>query len=258
MENELITKESEGNFPLNIETLHVSPIPQIHINLGDEQSFLKMAGQLTDITGVIWNEEKITLMGQDRTKTIQFYPEIETTAKLFLVKEEPRRRRDNIFGIPTGPKVWEGEFEPIIFPKGKLIEFLQQYHDGLSDDIISSIKNMRVTERRSEQEEMITLDESETRTVIEESNTTNIPKNFTLALPVSGSYVGHFDFEASVAMLEDDYGHKTKRKGIMLRCLNGRDVLRDMMLCTLSQLPPELPIYYGAMGVEMRERNAFL
>lgn len=258
MENELITKENKGNLPLNIETLNVSPIPQIHINLGDEQSFLKMVGQTNNVNGVIWNEEKITLMCQDRTTTIQFYPEIDTTAKLFLVKEEPRRRRDNIFGIPTGPKVWEGEFEPIVFKKGKLIEFLQKYHDGLPNDIISSIKNMRVTQHKSEQEEMLALDESETRTVIEESNTTNIPKNFTLALPVAGNYVGNFDFEASVAMLEDEYGTKTKRKGIMLRCTNGRDVLRDMMLCTLSQLPNELPVYYGAMGVEMNDRNRFL
>ena len=187
MSGELTVPKETG---LQIHNLNVSPLPQMRINCGDENSFIQMSHDRTDVLGIVWNEERIGLITTDRTSIVQFYPEVKPITKIFLRKEESRRKRD-MFGQPVGPVVWEGEFTPIVFTKTKLIQFLQTQKSNLPDDVLSAIRNMRVTEKASQQEEMLNLDnEDHVRTVIEEETSTNIPKRFSLTLPVCDSYEG--------------------------------------------------------------------
>ena len=254
MSGELTVPKETG---LQIHNLNVSPLPQMRINCGDENSFIQMSHDRTDVLGIVWNEERIGLITTDRTSIVQFYPEVKPITKIFLRKEESRRKRD-MFGQPVGPVVWEGEFTPIVFTKTKLIQFLQTQKSNLPDDVLSAIRNMRITEKKSQQEEMLNLDDEDNmRTVIEEETSTNIPKRFMMTLPVCDGYEGNFEFEAGVAVIEDEYGRKTKRKGIELRCLNAREVLRDMMQTVLEKMPERIPQYYGAMSVGVLPKDGW-
>jgi len=74
-------------------------------------------------------------------------------------------------------------------------------------------------------------------------------------LPVSENYIGKFDFEVSVVTLKDKYDNDTNKKGLVLRCLNARNVLQDMMQQITSKLPKNIPLYYGALSLESNDKN---
>ncbi len=240
---------------LKIDNLTVSPLPQMRINCGDAVSFVKLAEKTPEIVGVMWNEEKISLMLNDRTTLIQFYPEINPITSVFLQKKD-NRRKDNIFGMPNdSPIVWDGEFEPIQFTKSNLIKFLKTQKTSLPDEVMFAIKNMQVTEKKTHDTEMLSLDNDDERTIMEETTVTNIPRQFSIDLPVSENYIGKFQFEVSVVSIKDNYDRDTKKKGMLLRCINARSVLRDMMQQITSRLPKEIPLYYGALSLEAHEKS---
>lgn len=58
------------------------------------------------------------------------------------------------------------------------------------------------------------------------------------------------EFEASVVKDEDRYGQEKGKKYVQLQCLNGREVMRDLMRGYLLQLPKGMPQYYGRLSIE--------
>jgi hypothetical protein len=234
---------------LKIDNLTVSPLPQMRINCGDASSFIKMVENTPQIIGCMWSEEKISLILSDRATLVQFYPEINSTTSMFLQRKEHRRDENN------KNVVWEGEFEPIQFTKANLIKFLKNQKTSLPEDVMFAIKNLQVIEKKAHESEMLSLDNDDSRTVIEETTNTNIPKHFSMELPVSENYIGKFDFEVGVVTLKDKYDNDTNKKGLVLRCLNARNVLRDMMQQITSKLPKNIPLYYGALSLESNDKN---
>lgn len=235
-----------------IQNLTPAPQPMMRMNLGNTESFLqvmRMPG-LGKVVGLVWNEERITLLLEDRTQFVQYTPEVYPEAKLFLQKYDHDRynRKTSLFGAVEGPKVWEGDFEEVQFNKADFIKFLKAHvaASTMSSELIDQIKNMRVTERREEKSEMLDLSDGEaTKTTMEESETTNIPRTFELDLQVTDEYTGRFRFEARVVTDTD-----TKKRKIGVRVLNGREVMQDMMKRLVLRCPQELPRMYGALAVQ--------
>jgi hypothetical protein len=234
----------DENLPLYSGTLIINPPtrPLMAINLGDQLSFISLTNQTPNVKGIAWNENDIALILDDRNTIIRYNPETHPYAALFFEKKDRRSNDDDEM------RIWEGEFEPVQFTKQNLLKFLKLFEiTDVPKDVIDSIKNMKLLERKT-QEDVINLDENSTKMVIEESSQTNIPKKFSLQIPLSENYIGKFEFEAHVAKKKNRFGNEEPNKNvIVLRCLNGRQVLRDRMIQILNQLPKEIPKYYGKM-----------
>lgn len=232
---------------LNIKSLSIDPPPMMRLHLATPRDFLeifKSPNVTGKIVGVVWNERYIALISNDRNTAVRYYPEISEDASQFMERED-NRNNDNV-------KVWEGEFKPVEFGKIQLQRFLKAHcqESDLPKDVIEALKNLRVTEKREEKSENISLDEDKTKTTIEEETSTNIPRRFSVLLPVTDFYKGYFDFEAQVVNETRGYGGTpTGKKVIRLRCLNSRAILQDMMKMTVSMIPKEIPVYYGRMQI---------
>jgi hypothetical protein len=246
---------------INVDKLSITPATLQRVNVGTIDDFNAMVRNTAftgNVMGVTWNEEKISVLTDIPNLVLQFYPEINPGVKVFLHKKEARRYNENFFGNPDGPLVWNGEFESVQFSKKDLISFLQTYSAGLPPELLKEIKKTTVTERRSEQDEMLDLDGDSTRTVIEESVKTSVPRKFSILMPLIYNFDGTaiisatLDFEVSLEKKVDDYNRPTKQNAFVLRCTNGRKALQGMMMEILGHLPPEIPKYYGARSVEMQ------
>lgn len=147
-----------------------------------------------------------------------------------------------------------GGFSPVQFTKQNLLKFLKTVEMvDAPKEVIDAIKNMKVVERK-EQSENISLGEDVVKTTIEESTQTNIPKRFSILIPVSDDFVGKFEFEANVVAAKNKYGNEEQnKKAIELRVVNARTVLKQRMESILAQLPAEIPKYYGRMDVRVNE-----
>jgi hypothetical protein len=111
---------------------------------------------------------------------------------------------------------------------------------------------MRVMEKK-EEKSTITLNEAGDEqggvTTIEESTTTDLPALFTLKMKVTEGYTGNFQMSARVDVVKDKYSADHGKKKIQLRCLNGREVLQDMMMKILDEAPKDLPVYYWQVQI---------
>jgi hypothetical protein len=246
---------------INVDKLSITPAMLQRINVGTVDDFVSVMKNMAltgNILGVTWNEEKISVLTDVPNLVLQFYPEINPGVRVFLHKKEARRYNENFFGNPDGPLIWAGEFEGVQFTKKDLIDFLQTYSSGLPPELLKEIKKTVITERRSEQDEMLDLDGDSTRTTIEESVKTNIPKRFSISMPLIYNLDGtecisaKLDFEVAVAKKTDDYNRPTKQNVFILRCTNGRRALQGMMHQILESISSEIPKYYGARAVEMQ------
>lgn len=242
----------ERDIPMYSGTLIINPPsrPMMAINCGDPQGFVRMTHEQNGVRGIMWSETDVALILDDRHTVIRYSPEMHPHSALFFEKSNKRTNDDDNL------QVWEGEFKPVQFTKQNLLKFLKMVEIAdVPKDVIDAIRNMKVSERKK-QEDSISLDEDTTKMVYEESLSTNIPKRFSLMLPVSEEYIGKFEFEAQVAKKKDRYGSEDPHKKVIeLRCLNGQQVLRDRMTQILNQLPPEIPKYYGRMLVSGGNRD---
>jgi hypothetical protein len=120
---------------------------------------------------------------------------------------------------------------------------------------MKAIQNMKITEHKSRTETMIDLNNDDNYSAQEENITsTNIPANFTLEVPLienafEQAYVS-LDFEAKVIVSDEEYGKDKGKKFIQLRCLNARQVLKQIMQDYVSKMPKNIPRYYGRLNYE--------
>jgi hypothetical protein len=223
--------------------------PVTVLSIGIDKDFAEMAkNSQASIAGVMWNESGITLVNQNRFVVARYKPELTPEASLFLEREDKRDRDNN------NMRIWEGEFAPVQFTKQNLIKFLKTVEMvDAPKEVIESIRNMKVSERK-EQHESINLDDDGSKMVLEETMQTNLPKQFTLLIPVSEDFVGKFEFEARVVPKKDRYGNdEQNKKAIELRVVNARKVLRARMESVVAMLPKEIPKYYGRMDTRVSE-----
>jgi hypothetical protein len=252
------TLETELTSRIQVENLVVNPRTKREIAIGDADSFLRVTKDTRGISAILWNEEGITLMTKDYSTIITFRPELNQSVTMFFMREH-KRENVSFFGEQTGMRVWEGDFEPIKFSKGNLVKFLKKYTLKENTELMNAIKEMKITERKSRTETMIDLNEEDNFQAVEEQvKSTNIPANFTLEVPLienplEQAYVS-LEFEAKVVENEDRYSDRDKgKKYIQLRCINARQVLKQMMQDYVNRLPKGIPRYYGRLNLESVE-----
>jgi hypothetical protein len=242
---------------VNIGTLVVAPQPEIRVALGESNGFIDIVKRIPNINAVLWNEHGIKLMTNDRSTIISFQPEILTTAKMFFTHDEKYVMKGF---FEMGPRIWEGEYAPVIFAKQKLLQFLREHSSNLPPEVLNAIKSMKYKEKTSHDEILLNEGSEDVRMVTEETSSTNLPTKFAIDMVIAENFNATLEFEAKVIDL-DEYGQRGKggKKGIQLRCTNARQVMRDLMMEIVDNLPPEIPKYYGAMevGDEERKRNRY-
>jgi hypothetical protein len=240
---------------VNVGTLVVAKPDRDIIALGDSESFRKFV-ETIPVKAILWNEDHLIAMTDNRGTILAYKPEIEPTTQMFFERDEGRRH----VGWNEYKTVWEGEYKPIEFTKGNLIKFLKTYAKDQNPELISNIKNMKVIDKVASTSEMIDLgtgdfDDQNVRTVEEETSITNIPSKFSLMLPVMANYKAEFAFEAKVVRSnDDDYRNPNKGKRvILLKVLNAREVMRGVMFDIMSKLPKDIPQYYGRMSLSQKK-----
>lgn len=229
----------------------MATLPRRQIAMGDIGSFVEMAKQTSGIEAVIWNERSISLLTLDPSREITFTPEIEPDTQMFFEREHKREQLG--FG-EVGPRVWEGDFEPVVFTKKDLLTFLKNHTDGTGDDneLVRAVRNMKIRQSRDESELMLDDDSDDVRRVEVEKESVNIPKHFTLMMPLTEGISMEVQFEAGLHKVKKgDYYDKDdgKTKRIDLRAVNARKVLRGLMEVVLARLPGDAPRLYGATQV---------
>jgi hypothetical protein len=241
--DDALAKVEEREVPVAIEVknLVVSPLPRLQMALGDAQSFIEVVNDTSGVKAIVWSEEAISLVLDDRNSEIMFRPEIHPTSAMFFQREEKHRYDPNKDELV---RTWDGDFAPVRFLKTKLLQFLKKYAEQIPEEVAKSIKNLRVTEKRVYAEDTIELG---TRKIDEETEATNLPRKFSVNLPISENFVGELHFEAQLVKKKDRYGDAKPGKQIELRCINSREVLRDMMTQILAEMPEDIPKYYGKM-----------
>jgi len=245
---DILGKEPSGDISIRAQRVIMAPQPRLNLALGDIESMSKVTGALKP-TAIVWNEQQICLMTRDRNSYVVFRPEIDPMAASFFKHEGTKKRGGSIFFGIQGTNVWEGEFEPVVFAKRTLFKFFKEHKTDLPDHVVAAIKNMQYSETKKTDEEMLAIDSDDKRTVTEERSNTNIPKEFTVTMQLTKEISADLRFEAKVGNVIDRNGYETKEKGIQLRCLNAREVLRDMMENYLAQLPADIPRYYGMLSL---------
>ena len=242
--------------PVEIKQLVVSPAPMRYVALGEVKDIVDIAKRKQQqIDVIVWNEKEIKLVLKEGSNQISFIPEFHSSCKMFFDKEN--KRESNFFGGDSGMRIWEGEFEPVQFGKSDLIKFLKKYAVYFEPEVETAIKNMKITERKIEDSEMLSLDDDDNvRTVTEEVKTTNIPRQFKAMIPLFGGFSVELDFEACVTKKTDRYGDTKNKNIIELRCTNARDAVRQVMQEIISQFPEKIPKYYGKTAIKTGEHRS--
>lgn len=239
---------------IDVQTLVVNPRQKREIAIGDTESFTRVAKDTVGISAILWNEACIVLLTKDPSTILTFRPEINPSVGMFFARGE-KRMGGNAWTGEIGIRVWEGDFEPVRFTKSYLLKFLKRYTLKENTKLISAVQEMKITEHYARTEKMIELDDQNFQATEEQVMQTNIPTKFSLEVPlIQGSnekvYVS-LDFEAEVVTNEDRYDRESKgKKLIQLRCVNGRQVLHDLMKGYTDMLPKEIPRYYGRLSIE--------
>lgn len=243
IKNELETTNKKH--PVNIQQLIVAPLPRRKTYLGEVKDIIDVTQRKIDkIDAIIWNEKNIQLVINDGTTEITFTPEFHPCTNIFFDKED--KRRSNWDSEDAGKRIWEGEYQPVQFSKSNLIKYLKEYAKYFEPEVEQAIKEMTVTEKKTEQSEMLSLeDDDNVRTVTKEIKNTNIPRNFKAMMPLFGGFSIELDFEACVKKKTDDYGRSSKQNIIELRVKNAREAIRQVMEEILTKFPEKIPKYYG-------------
>lgn len=239
---------------IQVENLVVNPRTKREIAIGDADSFVRVTKDTRGISAILWNEEGITILTKDYSTIITFRPELNQSVTMFFTREH-KRENTSFFGQQTGTRVWEGDFEPIKFSKGNLVKFLKKYTIKENEELMKAIQSMKITEHKSRTETMIDLNNDDNYQAQEERiTTTNIPAKFTLEVPlIENAFEQNYaslEFEAKVVQEEDRYSNDKGKKYIQLRCVNARQVLKQIMQDYTERLPKNIPRYYGRLNLE--------
>lgn len=250
----LVEKPQKEGQIVEIKNLIVSQAPRSRIAIGRALDFMDLVDRNKDqIKAIIWNEGHITLLTDDKGTEMMFIPEFHPAATLFFEVES--KRDTNMFSDDFGKKIWEGEFVPVQFTKRNLLKFLTKYASYFDEEVEKAVKNLKVTQKRKSESEMISLDSPGERTVEEFTEDTNLPSSFTANIPIFDGYEAELHFEAKVARKKDKYGDATKGNAIEIRCTNAKEALRDVMNHVVGDMPEGIPKYYGAMHVQHKRQG---
>jgi hypothetical protein len=245
--------ETGTTTPIQIEvrSLAVGALAREQLRLGDISGLASYAkSHAPEVRAVVWNEESVTLVMTDRGTEVRYSPEVYPETVMFLSREHKRENADR------GNRVWEGEFEPVLFSKKDLVKFLAKYSGG-DASLLDSIKTLRVTKRTEETEKMLDVETDDVERTEIETEVTNIPRHFTMQMRVTEGIDAIFEFEACLYKPEpNDYSgrQEARTKRIAVRAVNARPVLRDVMRNILARLPEGIPQYYGRFGFKDPER----
>jgi hypothetical protein len=211
------------------------------INCGSCQDFLNSIQMTYGVKAAVWNEHGITLALADRYTVIKYEPPIHKMAKMFFDEKGNHGQ-------------WSGNYEPVYFTKIDLLKFLQEVGvQGGTEAIVTAVANMKLRETRRESD-VISLDDDKTISTVEESFETNIPRKFTINIPVTPDFVGEFQFEARPEKPSERLGGSdSKQKKIALYCLNPLEIQRAAVQHVLDKMPQEIPRIYGEMKLTTRE-----
>lgn len=229
---------------IEVKTLIVGAAPRLRLLAGEARGFVELAASEPHVRAVVWNEQRVSVITDDPSRELHYQPEVDPETARFLQREEKRKGAG--FGDP-GYRVWEGEYEPVIFTKRDLVRFISTHSEG-SPELEAAVKQLRIRETHTTDETMLDLDTDDVRRVEEERSETNIPKEFELTMPVAEGIKARVRFRAELFRpSRDDYEYRNdKVKRIAVRAVNARSVMRDLMYGVLAQLPNELPRYYGS------------
>lgn len=236
---EELTGVNKGNDVVLVNVNRAS----LTINCGSRDDFVAAVALSEGIKGIVWNEKGITLVMNDRYTVIKYEPVVHALAEIFFDRDTHYDNR------------WTGEFKEVKFTKIDLIRYLRTIDVyGGTADVVKSIQDIKMREARHEHETISLGDEEKSTSVVEESFQTNIPKKFTLNIPVTKDFIGKFEFETRVERSNErnDRNSGAGNKIIYLRCINPLEVLRDNMQHVLQHLPKEIPRLYGNMEIKYR------
>jgi len=228
---------------IEVKNLIVSSVPKQEIVLGSPADIVSITKSRTDVKAIIWSEEELSLMLEDRATAIRFEPEIDPMTREFFTREKKSHYND--FG-DIGTLVWEGDYNPVRFTKANLLKFIATYEADVPQEVKDAIKALKIKQTTKTDSILISDgDEGEgERTVDEERMVTNLPKKFALTMPIAHGVSANLEFEAKV--IRDNYGKG--RPTIELRCTNGRQVLQNLMQGIVEQFPESIPKYYGRLN----------
>ncbi len=234
--------------------------PLTRLNLGSPKSFLKIIQNVVESGeqfAIVWNEERMSLVMRDRSFVVSYYPEFTGAARLFLVLKERQKR--TLFGQPSGPTIWDYEFQPAKFEKRELIDFLKTYVEGsnLPKEFVEAVRHTKVTATQDSFDEAVDLEDGRVdRTGTETTIRTNIPPFIRLMLPLTREFTAAMEFKVWVGPDVDAYGHPIKNtQRYYLQCTNIRRCLQQLALTVLDALPEGVDkdnVYYGSLEVEGR------
>lgn len=238
---------------LEIKNLIVSSAPMRKIILGLPKDIVEYT-KLNEkrILSVLWNEESINIILKESNIDLSFVPALYSSTKMFFNREE---KRTDLWDEKPFTRIWEGEYEPILFTKSNLLKFLDKFSEYFDENIKTAIKNIKIKEQSKESTKMLSLDDDENiRTVIEETKTTNIPKTFKAVMPLFEEYKVELIFEAKIVKKQNRYGEKQNINVIELRCINAKEAISTVMKDIISKFPKSIPKYYGKTQMKVDKR----
>lgn len=195
--------------------------------------------------GVFWNEDGMAIVLADRSQMIRYDPELDPVTELFFSRARKKARNDGEGGSLL---TWEGDYEPVIFKKADFLKWVRLHADQIPQEVVDNVKSLKIKMATNVSEDII--DEDLERKVEDTIQSTNVPKRFSMTLPLTENINGELDFECEITILRDQYDRPTGKRGVLLRCVNARQVKRDMMKGILSMLPDGIPQYYGRVAVD--------
>lgn len=213
------------------------------IECGSSDDFIHAISMTNGVKAAVWNEKGIQLALADRYTIMKYEPPIHENASMFFEPLRSSHFENN---------QWKGNYKPVVFTKKDLIQFLKEADvTGGTENIVKAVQAMKLRETQSETS-LISLDEDNTTTTTEERFETNIPKRFSLVMPVTPDFAGEFKFEVRVEKPSKSGGDATQRK-ISLHCLNPLEIQRAAIKHVLDQIPKEIPRLYGNLKVTTRD-----
>ena len=229
---------------IEVRTLVVAPMRTSHLALGDVPSLIQAVGRdMKRIRALIWNESQISIQSDDRNDEIVYQPELRDSVALFFAKAETNER--GLFGKP-GDRIWKGDMEPVKFLRRDFLKFMKTHMTAFPSDVAESVKRLKFSEIMATEETLTDEESDNTRRVEDESRTTNVPTRFTAQMEIAEGFTADLEFETKVAKDRETYG-RAPQTVILVRCINARRVLSDMMQGVLAQLPPGIPRFYGRL-----------
>ena len=228
-------------------TLNISQEAIETLSFGESKglaAFINKNGENVEM--VFWNEEYITIKMKGTFQRVVYFPELSPEVKQFFEKREKEKDRD----IYDGNIVWSGDYETVRFGKNALLSYLNANAEAFDNQIIASIKNLKIEKKSTDGQISIGGDEGEGERIVEEEVTrTNIPSEFSAKMRIAENVYAEMKFKAKVVRNRDKYGNIQKGFAIELNLLNARQIKRDMMGLILSVIPKEIPVVYGKYAI---------